>query len=321
MSRKKKVAGATKRAGKKVASRGGRRVETVDETRKNKPLTARQAEMLGYIREGLSDQQIHDRCGITRQGANKHRGNLRKMGYEVDPVVAPPETSRAPQPRKSGLIALHAVRASISIYYAQKKFNPVAFQYIDNGIRVECYGTRRLDVVMSGKSFKGTTEDEAKENFYRWLLRTISRIENDLHVKIIKPRAVIHIQKLEYAVENPPEGEVILTRLGDVKVFSTQDGKLRVRWDKSNEVHREFHHMITGYSDAATFERYLNAELDNPLGPTLPELAMFHEELAGMFKTFLEVATDRWPQTKDWFNGFIRHDDDEEHSSKPDYFG
>lgn len=178
-------------------------------------------------------------------------------------------------------IRLHGEQISIQILYKCSSYKDKIglFQDIDDN-EVRCY--RDSVQVYSRKSFFGDTVQAAANKSMHYWTRFIARLEHDLGLVLLKPRAqnivFVNAHYAETSNEWAQEHEQKGLKL---RVYTTDDHKLWCEIDNSFNLHElETRHPRTAKDDAEAVLRLLNDLRDHPGTPTLSELAKVIYDLA-----------------------------------------
>lgn len=257
-------------------------------------LTPSEKELLHLISEEfLTPKQIAIRRKCKRRVVYKHLASLKKKGvinaaYQVvhkfGGTCAP---SSAPIPMqqhaKGGAVhekRLHGQEFNAGILYRDERYKEKAGQIIFiDGNTVRCY--RDSIEVYSGQSFFADDIQKATAKSMEYWTRFFVRLENDLKVILVKPRAQnIKLVNQHYA-EIGNELATDCEMKGDkIRIYAKEDGKLWFTIDNSfNLREAETLHPHTAKEDMGKVVKHFNDMRDNN-PPTLSELMAIQQETA-----------------------------------------
>lgn len=263
-------------------------------------LTPSQAEILGYLQEGLEVTQIAVKRKCSKAYVRKVRIQLREKGLlkkVVTPGGAHPVTSVTKSVTKK---RVHAQRFEFDIVSTGARFRPGIGQHLSDGTWVQCFDSKLLISCPEGLCFEGdSVQDALLSSFDHWN-RVFRRLEHDLDVVILKDRKVFRVVYTEVASEGSKVASSVIQKEGFLRIFDSRDGKLRLSFDMSKgRPEHEVHHAKSWFSDDLSADRHFNDILDHPECPTLPELASLVREVVVLQREQLRSSVPSFPVVKD----------------------
>jgi hypothetical protein len=205
------------------------------------------------------------------------------MGITRNLVVAPPQDPATPATKTDvSDRRLHAQKFRIEL------IKPIPEKYTSecvgtflriDGNPVQCF-PEVITVQACDKSFLGASEEEALSNSMDYWYRFFARLENDLHVLILKDRKQnITMTYAEWATGPCSLAEECEKRGNPIRIYA-DDGKLRYTTDWSHLHEREAHHAKTGMKDSETGNRFIEDLLNHPEAPTYTEICRVVKSIA-----------------------------------------
>ena len=255
---------------------------------KKRLITSTEKEVLHLVSdEFLTIKQIALRRNVSLQATYKTIKKLKEKGY-LDSGLNMVEKSE-PTPSKRD-IRLHGQELNIEILYQDNKYQELLEKsnivFIDsNTIRLY----KKSIEVYSGQSFYGKTINEVENKSLEYLRRFLTRLEHDLKIILVKPRARnIKIVNQHYARGDSEIAEKAMDEKERIWIYAKEDGKLCYITDDSFGFKEdETIHPITAKKDRKAVDRHVNDwRLNNP--PTNSELAHYQAETGLQLKKAIE---------------------------------
>ena len=222
---------------KKVAYKGG--IKQI--------LTPSEQEVLHLLtKEFLTPKKVAIRRGCSHQNVYKIIKRLRKKGVinqffeEVAKTQGTMQPLKGMQPLKCNhQIRLHSQEFNIKILFKDQRYKRLlekANTITIDGNTIRLY--RNSIEIYSGQSFYADTAQKATVKSFEYWNRLFARLENDLKLILIKPRAQnIKLVNQHYAEINNELAEECEKKADKIRVYTTDDGKLWFLIDNSFNLH------------------------------------------------------------------------------------
>lgn len=252
-----------------------RKVDNTPKEPKIKALTETEKEVLRLITEEfLNLKQIQLRRQCTRQALYKILRKLKQKGAFNNGLQVVDKTEALVNQR---LIRLHGQEFNIGIlhqnekYQKQLKSSNLLFL---SGHTIKLYRNSIEIYAGQGISFYGDDTDEAFSKSLEYWKRFITRLEHELSLILLKPRARnIRLVNQHFARGESEIAENAINNKGRIKVFAQEDGKLAFITDDSFGFKEdETVHPVTSKPDREEIDKQVNDwRLNHP--PTNSQLA------------------------------------------------
>ena len=174
-----------------------------------------------------------------------------------------------------GLVNVHAHRIVARVWWMSSSYkknpNRVFKEFVPD-VDVVCKGKRIY--LVSRKRFHGESEVKAMWSSLSFWERVLLKLQDRLKIVIFKRGC----EAFTFVREETETADSVVAKdaegRGDIlRVFHSEDGKLRLSTDRSlGEHNHETHHKRDGHLDSIVFNRFVNSVLDNPDAPDYAEL-------------------------------------------------
>jgi len=250
-------------------------------------LTNAEQEVLTLLtQEFLTPKKIATRRRCTKQAISKIIKKLRKKGLinqfseEVDksrPTCQPLNSygyQNIPSFPVEHQIRLHGQEFNIKILYKDQRYKKILEK--SNTINIDGNTIRlyRNSIeIYSGQSFYADDPQKATAISFQYWNRLFAKLENDLKLILIKPRAQnIKLVNQHYSEINNELAEECEKKAEKVRVYTTDDGKLWFLIDNSFNLHEaETTHPQTSKQDMGdVIKPFFNDLRDN--NPPIPSI-------------------------------------------------
>ena len=259
---------------------------------KKRLITKTEKEVLHLVSdEFLTIKQIALQRGVSLQAIYKTIKKLKEKGYLNNAMGRVENVESTPSKRD---IRLHGQELNINILYQDNKYQELLEKsniiFIDsNTIRLY----KKSIEIYSGQSFYGKTINEVENKSLEYLRRFLTRLEHDLKIILVKPRARnIKIVNQHYARGDSEISEKAMDEKERIWIYAEEDGKLAYLTDNSFGFKEdETIHPITAKKDRKAVDKQVNDwRLNNP--PTNSELAHYQAETQQGLKILIEMNKD-----------------------------
>ena len=239
----------------------------------------------------LTPRQIQIRRKCSQQAVSRIIHNLRKKGFlsatystnigVVNSVCTPQPNNKkhniSPKPSSNHLIRLHGIELHINILHRDERYKQLRQK--SNLLNIGGDTVRLFNdaiEVYIEKSFFGEDTNHATKKAMQYLMKCVSRLENDLKVLLLKSRyqnmSIVKHHYAEIGNEYGQECELTGTKLN---IHTTDDGKLWFLIDNSFNLHEaETVHRETAKQDMEKVVSHFNDIRDNSHIP-LSQLSQF----------------------------------------------
>lgn len=240
-------------------------------------LTTAEKEVLEYCRQFLTPQKIARLRKCSHQAIYRIIARLRQKGA-IDVTGKPTKPKERPQK-----IRLHGQEFNIQLLWKDYKYDQTLKKsnYIEidgNKIRLN----KKSIEVYSKKSFYADTPHKATSRSMGYFDKLFRRLEHDLHIIIVKPRAQnIRQVNAHYAETNNELAEDCYNKQEKIRVYANDDGKLCFLVDNSYGLHEaECVHPETSQQDMQEAVQPFFNDLRDNKPPTLSQVMHTINELA-----------------------------------------
>lgn len=260
----------------------------------DKKLTNSEREVLHLLtNEYLTIKQAAVKKKCSTQNIYKIARNLNKKGVlnRVYNKVAKSEGSLQPmQPKHQ--IRLHGQQFRINILYKDHNYKKIKeksniLEIDGNTIRLN----RDSVEIYSNTSFFADDPQKATARSMEYWTKLIRRLENDLHLVLLKPRSQnIKIAKAgEYAEINNELAKECHKKAEKIRIYTNEDGKLWFMIDNSFNLHEmETVHPETSKQDMENVLKFFNDLRDHNV-PTMSEIMLIMKNLSQMHEELINI--------------------------------
>ncbi len=254
-------------------------------------LTEVEKEVLHLITEEFyTIKKIAQRRKTTLQAVYKIRDRLKEKGAFNTGLKRVEKVEPTHNKRD---VRLHGQEFNIKILFQDNKYQELLEKsntlFID-GNTIRLY--KNSIEIYSGQSFFGKTENKSERKSLDYFQRFITRLEHDLKVILIKPRARnIRIVNQHYARGDSELSESAIENKKRIWIYAEEDGKLAFITDDSFGFKEdETVHPKTAKKDRGAVDKQVNDwRINNP--PTNSELACFVAETTLQSKKVIETVS------------------------------
>ena len=261
--------------------------------KKRVELTTAQKEVSHLIsNEFLTIKQIAQRRNCSLQAVYKLIKQIKKKGF-LDKGLNKVEKVESTFSQKD--VRLHGQELNIKILLQDNKYQELLEKsntlFLD-GNTIRLY--KNSVEIYSGQSFYGKSGGESEKKSLEYLQRFIHRLEHDLKIILIKPRARnIRIVNQHYARGDSEICENALEEKNRVWIYAEEDGKLAFITDDSFGFREdETVHPKTAKPDRKAVDKQVNDwRLNNP--PTQSQLAQIQAETSHNLNILTNVVSEQ----------------------------
>lgn len=245
--------------------------------RSNLPkLTQAEEEVLALLsKEKLRRNQIATRRKCSKQAVSNIISNLKKKGALNIVNQDVYKSGSTSTPSKPNSIRFHGMEFNIKILFKDARYQKIIKKC--NVIKIDGNTVRLFKDVIeiySEQSFFGDNAQKSTIEGFRYFNRFVTKLEHDLKIILIKPRAQnIRMVNAHYAEINNGIARECGDKSQSIRVYGNDDGKLWFLIDNSFNLHEgETVHPQTSKHDMENvIQPFLNDLRDNK-PPTLSEM-------------------------------------------------
>lgn len=234
-------------------------------------LTRREKEVKKCLTENyLTVQQTARLLNISDRRVRQIRIQLKNKGA-LGAIPTIPNLEQTSEGRRN----VHGMRVRIKILFPYDGLKSGNVHLTDfGGVDVQVAG-KYIFCRSSGLRWFAESEEKALWNAMDFWVSFMRKLENRLDCVLSKVGYTdLKIVYYEWETEDSVVSRDADRRGVIWRVYHSEDGKLRLSVDRSLGAHNhETHHRRDAMSDSVVFNSQINAILDNPSCPTLPELS------------------------------------------------